>query len=202
MKFAIIYGVHMIKLNGMKKDTIKIVLLGSLPKGDNARKTFIDWKQEYIEKIKKAIPQAIFIHGDLISDKEGSEVVVGHDLWLVKHADIVIVHATAKIGAGTAQEIVLAKAFKKPVISVIPKDTHHRKSNVVFHGTLLEDWIHPFLDVSSDAVAENIDEVITWIKKYILNPTKIKDFSVFDNSIATFEKKLPKTLTEYIKKGW
>ena len=62
----------------MKKGKLKIVLLGSLPKGDEARKTFADWKQEYIEKIKHTIPEAIFIHGDLISDKEGSEVVVGH----------------------------------------------------------------------------------------------------------------------------
>ncbi|HWY79681.1 MAG TPA: hypothetical protein VNW29_04965 [Candidatus Sulfotelmatobacter sp.] len=184
----------------MRKNKLKIVLLGSLPKGDNARKTFMDWKLEYIEKIQKKIPEAIFIHGDLISDKEGSEVVVGHDLWLIKHADIVIVHAISKIGAGTAQEMVIAKIFKKPVISVIPKDTHHRKSNIVFHETLIKDWIHPFLDVSSDAVVQNIDEVIVWIKKYMRGSLKVKDFSVFDKTIQSFEKKLPKAYTEYIKK--
>lgn len=146
----------------MKK--LKIALLGSLPKGDEARKDFTDWKIEYVEKISVAIPEAIFLHGDLISDSEGSEIVVGHDLWLIKRSDIVIVNAPSKIGAGTAQEMVLAKQFGKPVISVVPSKTHHRKTNVTFHGKTMDEWIHPFLDLSSDVVVENIEEAIIWIK--------------------------------------
>lgn len=184
------------------KKKLKVALLGSLPKGDEARKDFIDWKTEYVEKIQKAIPEALFLHGDLISDKEGSEVVVGHDLWLIKRADIVIVNAPSKIGAGTAQEIVLAKKFKRPVISLIPKDTHHRKSNVVFHGTKIKDWKHPFLDISSDVVVESIEEAIRWIKSYAKHPKKVKDISVFDQAIAKFEKKLAKNVKEYKSQGW
>ena len=47
---------------------MKIILLGSIPKGDKVRDNWIDWKTEYIEKISKAIPKASFLHGDLISD--------------------------------------------------------------------------------------------------------------------------------------
>ncbi|MGH7203272.1 MAG: hypothetical protein ACREHC_02410 [Candidatus Levyibacteriota bacterium] len=96
---------------------MKIVLLGSIPKGDEIRKNWTDWKTEYIEKLRKEIPTAHFLHGDLMSDKEGAEVVVGHDLYLIKHSDIAIVHATSKIGAGTAQEILMAKQlFQKTLI--------------------------------------------------------------------------------------
>lgn len=179
------------------------MLLGSLPKGDHARTTFHDWKHEYMEKISQAIPESRFIHGDLVTDSIGLEMVVGHDLWLVKHSDIMIVHATSKIGAGTAQEMVMAKHFKKPVISVIPKDTHHRRSHVPFGGIIMEDWIHPFLYVSSDAVVENIDQAISWIRDYQQGKTApVKDFSVFDDTVSQFENGLGDIVQEYKKQGW
>lgn len=184
--------------------SIKIMLLGSIPKGDKERKTFKDWKETYIEKIRKAVPNVKFLHGDLISDKVGPELVVGHDLWLVKHADLIIVHAIPRVGAGTAQEMVIAKIFKKPVISVIPKNTHHRRSNIIFDGVLIKDWIHPFLFISSDLVVETIEEAISWIKSYVENSKiiKIKNFSAFTRSIRTFEKKLSSVIKEYKKRGW
>jgi GTP:adenosylcobinamide-phosphate guanylyltransferase len=180
---------------------MKIMLLGSLPKGDEARKSFVDWKKEYIEKLTSSIPGAKIIHGDKISDSVGPELVVGHDLWLLKGADILIVNAKSKVGAGTAQEMVLAKYFKKPVISVIPKDSHHRRSNVVFDGENVEEWIHPFLFVSSDLIVENIDEAIPWINYYMKNPSKakIKDISVFDKAIGKFEKELKEIVGKYKK---
>ncbi len=183
---------------------MKIILLGSIPKGDAVRKKWIDWKTGYIEKISKALPDTNFLHGDLISDKEGPEVVVGHDLYLIKHSDIAIVHAAEKIGTGTAQEILLAKQFKKPVIAIIPKDSHHRKSNIIFHGTTIKDFINPFLFISTDYVAENIDDAITWIKKYQKNPNAItiKDFSVMENNIRVFSKKFPNLVKKYKSKGW
>ncbi len=183
---------------------MKIVLLGSIPKGDEVRKQWTDWKTEYIEKISKDIPTAQFLHGDLISDKEGAEVVVGHDLYLIKSSDIAIVHATSKIGAGTAQEILIAKQFKKPVLAVIPKDTHHRKSNIIFHGTLIEDFINPFLYMSTDYVADSIEDAIQWLKKYNKNPKSItiKDLSVMENCIDVFSKKFPDLVKKYKEQGW
>lgn len=183
---------------------MKIILLGSIPKGDEIRKNWIDWKTEYIEKIRKVLPQANFLHGDLISDKEGVEAVVGHDLYLIKNSDIAIVHAATKIGAGTAQEILMAKQFKKPVIAIIPKDSHHRKSNVVFHGTLIEDFINPFLFISTDYVAENIEDATQWVKKYLENPKAIaiKDFSVMENCIEAFSKRFPEIVQKYKGQGW
>lgn len=180
------------------------MLLGSLPKGDEARKTFKDWKKEYTDKLSKEILNIEFLHGDLISDKEGPETVVGHDLWLIKHTDIIIVNATSKVGAGTSQEMVLAKYFKKPVISILSKDSHHRRPNVVFHGTKVEDWIHPFIYISSDFIAETIEEAIKWVKEFQANPrkVKVKDISIFEKDISYFEDKLPNVVKEYLNRGW
>src|SRR5580700_3998899 len=143
---------------------MKIVLLGSIPKGDDVRKDWIDWKIQYVEIIKRTAPNTTFVHGDAISDNAGPELVVGHDLAQVQQADVCVVDAQQKIGAGTAQEIVFAKYLKKPVIIVIPRGTHHRKTNVTFNGITIKDWIHPFLSLSCDYVAETVEDAATWVK--------------------------------------
>lgn len=183
---------------------IKIALLGSMPKGDATRSTWTDWKQEYISKIQVALPQAVFLHGDLISDSAGPEMVVGHDLWLIRQSDIVIVNASEKVGAGTAQEMILAKYFHKPVVSVLPRNTHHRKDEVVFHGTIVHDWMHPFLKVSSDNISETIEDAIAWIQKYVsANKEYVaKDITVFDELIGNFENQEKEMVDAYCKNGW
>jgi nucleoside 2-deoxyribosyltransferase len=170
---------------------MKIALLGSIPKGDSVRRDWTDWKEAYKQTIQKVLPEAEFVDGDAISDNAGPIMVVGHDLAMIKNADMCVVDARSKIGAGTAQEIVIAKHLKKPVVSVIPKDTHHRKTNITFHGVTLEDWIHPFLYVSSDYVADSIEAAAQWVAKYA-NSDKatqsVKDLSIFEEAIEHYEK--------------
>lgn len=169
---------------------MKIALLGSIPKGDDIRNEWVDWKDEYKQVIHEATPDAQFIDGDAISDNAGPEMVVGHDLAMIKQADLCVVDAKSKIGAGTAQEIVVAKHFKKPVVIVIPKDTHHRKANVTFHGVTMKDWIHPFLYISCDYVAKSPRDAARWIANYATTnqgDSQIKDFSVFEHAIEYYE---------------
>lgn len=181
---------------------INITILGKVPKGDDIRESFVDWKEEYIAEIRKKLPNANILHGDHIRDDVGSVLVVGHDLWTVKNADLVIVDARAKIGAGTAQEMLMAKYFKVPVIAVIPKDTHHRRTNLTFNGVLIEDWIHPFLDVSSDYVVENAEGAVAWAKDYVDGRIQepVKNISVFEEAIALFEKEFPQMVASYKSK--
>jgi len=167
--------------------TLKICLIGSIPKGDDVRENWNDWKVEYKEKLSQ-IPNVEIIDGDAWRDETKSLQLVGHDANLVKTADIIIVDSKKKLGVGTAQEMVIAKYFSKPVISVIPKNTHHRRSNIVFDGTEIDDWIHPFLLAFSDLVVENIDDCIEWIKEFSKNPKskKIKDITIIDKAINSY----------------
>jgi hypothetical protein len=169
--------------------SLKIVLLGSIPKGDEKRKNWVDWKVDYKSKIVELLPNAEVLDGDSISDNVGPDLVVGHDLWLVKQSNIVIVDGSKKIGAGTAQEMVIAKYFKKLVISVIPKESHHRKSNLIFHGIKIKEWIHPFLSVTSDYIADNIDDAINYIIE-LPKTKKVKGFDIFDKKISLYKKTL------------
>src|SRR6476620_9613307 len=107
----------------------KMYLAGKVPKGDLERVQEQNWREDYAQKIREVLPDVVFLDPDLIKDTVGPELVVGHDLWLIQQADIILVSVPEKIGAGTAQEMVLAKYFNKPVVTILPKDTHHRRSN-------------------------------------------------------------------------
>ena len=166
---------------------LKIYLVGSIPKGDDDRKNWKDWKVEYKEKLSQ-ISDVKFTDGDAWRDETKSLQLVGHDAYLIKTADIVIVNSEKKLGAGTAQEMVIAKYFSRPIISIIPKNTPHRKLNIVFDGTKIDDWIHPFVLTFSDLVVENIDDCIEWIKEFNKNPEskKIKDITIIDKAINSY----------------
>jgi hypothetical protein len=105
--------------------------------------------------------------------------VFGADCKHIKNCDLVVVNSEEKLGVGTAQEIVIAKYFKKPVITILPKGSHHRRQDILFRGQFIEDWIHPFLYAFSDLILENIGEFS--ISK--LDFGKVKDISVIDQSI-------------------
>ncbi len=167
--------------------SLKICLLGSIPKGDDARNTWKDWKVEYKEKLSK-IPDVEFIDGDIWRDETKPMQLVGHDAYLVKTADIIIVNCKEKLGAGTAQEIVIAKYYARPVITILPKGTHHRRTNIVFDGKLIDDWVHPFILTLSDLVVENVDDCVGWLNEFSKNPKSknIKDISIIDEAIDSY----------------
>jgi len=160
---------------------MRIYLAGSVPKGDEEAKGFDNWRDRY-QKILKEFFDADFIepyHREL--DEGDFLAVVGQDCRHIKDCALVIVNAEEKLGVGTAQELVIAKYFSKPVISVLPKETHHRRSNVVFHGKTVEDWIHPFIFAFSDFIVENVNEVEK-IKDDVFS-LAAKDISVIDEAI-------------------
>jgi hypothetical protein len=169
--------------------SIQICLLGSIPKGDETRKNWVDWKVKYKE-VLGALPEVRFVDGDAWREESKPELTFAHDVYQIKHSDVIIVNGENKLGAGTAQEMVIAKYLKKPVISVLPKNSHHRRSNVVFDGETIEDWIHPFILAFSDAIVENIDESLDCLKKFENNSAKIKGIEVVDDAIELYEKYL------------
>lgn len=172
--------------------SFKICLIGSIPKGDDHRKGWTDWKTRFKEVLSK-LDGVEFVDGDDWKDESQPQLTFGHDASMIKSSDLIIVDAEKEIGkgigAGTAQEILIAKYFSRPVIAVIPKDTHHRRSNIVFNGSLIEDWIHPFLLSTSDLVVERIEDALSWIREYQQNPKskRIMDMTVIDEAITAYQ---------------
>jgi hypothetical protein len=169
---------------------MKIYLAGSLPKGKDEANTFQNWRIHYQKTLEKVF-DATFIDPnaeDIIAFEGDSRMIVGVDCGHIKSSDLVVVNAEERLGAGTSQELVIAKYFGLPVIAVLPKDTHHRRSNITFHETIIEDWIHPFIDTFSDFVVERVEDVGK--VKEQLESTKPKDISIVDEAIAYAQEKL------------
>jgi len=160
----------------------EIYLAGSVPKGDKDQKAFVNWRIKWGEALTKIFKDAQIIDPyDKNLDERDPLLVIGTDFEYIKKASLVVINAQEKIGAGTAMEMVVAKYFKKPVVTIIPKNTHRRRSNVIFHGELIEDWIHPFILAFSDFIVESVEE-IEEIKEQV-NNCKVKDITVIDQAI-------------------
>jgi hypothetical protein len=78
--------------------------------------------------------------------------------------------------------MLVAKYYGKPVVTVLPRDSAHRKSNTVFHGRLVEDWIHPFVFASSDNIVESAHAITL---AHLL-PESVKGLDMLDRSIEYF----------------
>jgi hypothetical protein len=166
---------------------MNIYLAGSVPKGDEEEKSFVDWRSHYRDVLKNVFDAEFIDPYDRDLDESDFLLVVGKDCVDIEESAIIIVNAEEMIGPGTAQELVIAKYLKKPVVTVLPKNTHHRRQHIMFNGKLIDDWIHPFIFTFSDFVIEDIVE-IEKIKDDIFRTENIKDISVIDSAVEHFKK--------------
>ena len=164
-----------------------IYLAGSVPKSDDDLKKIKDWRIDFIEELNKIKNFKYINPREIRVTEEDTQGVFGLDCDLIKNSDLLIVYIFDRSGIGTSQEILIAKYFKKPVILVIPKNTHHRIENLVYDNKTIKDWIHPFLDQTCDIIIEDKSELRNAIKK--LENTKIKDITIIDESIDYYKEK-------------
>jgi hypothetical protein len=73
------------------------------------------------------------------------------------------------------------------VITILPKNTHHRRSNIEINGKFIEDWIHPFIHSTSDKIIEDYKELPDWISRYVEGNLEIKNIEIIDKAIEYFE---------------
>lgn len=173
---------------------MKIYLAGKIPKGKELD-GYKDWRQDYKEELLKSFPDMEFFDPD---NTEANNIVsetdilfwFGHDSWMIRESDTIIVQANRKLGVGTSQEMLIAKFFGKPVITVLPKDTHHRKIDITMRSGFVADWIHPFIGMTSDLIVENLEDAVTWLKEYEADKSskEIKTMDLINESIDYYLK--------------
>jgi hypothetical protein len=166
---------------------VRIFLATKIPKGEDAKKV-TNISEDIITEIKSLKNVEIIKGENRDLDESNFLLIFGHDCRHIKNSDIVIVDAREKIGAGTAQEMLIAKYFKKPVITVLPKNTHHRRTNFEINEKIVEDWIHPFIHSTSDIIIEDYKDLSEWIRKCMKGKMKVKDISIIDKSVEYYEK--------------
>lgn len=169
-------------------DIKKIYLAGSVPKSDKEIVETIDWRDDFIVRLGNINENFSFINPiDDRANEGDAQGVFGAGCYLIRQSDLIVVYAPKKIGAGTAQEMLIAKYFNRPVITVLPKETHHRRKNMVYEGEVIKDWIHPFLYETSDVVIESKEELAGALMQ--LAEIKIKDITCIDDALKYYEEK-------------
>lgn len=128
---------------------------------------------ELINPTKRSIDESKFL------------LVFGYDCTLIKGSDAVLVNAEG-MGPGTAQEMLIAKYFRKPVVTVLPKNTENRRADFEFNGTVVKDWIHPFIYSTSDAIVETPQEAVKWLRQ--IPKYKIKGIEIIDEAMLEYRK--------------
>jgi hypothetical protein len=146
----------------MPTTKLKIYLAGKIPKGAEIGKTK-DWRQQYIDQISRDGSFEFLSPENPLLDESQPLIVFGHDCYLVRECDILVVHAPSKLGVGSAQEMVIAKYFGKHVYTVLPRNSHHRRSNFQMHGVVVADWIHPFVFAFSDRIFEDVASLTLYL---------------------------------------
>jgi nucleoside 2-deoxyribosyltransferase len=166
---------------------IRLYLAGKVPKGAEIG-TAEDWRSRYVEKLSEFGQFEFLSPEDPTLDERYPQLIFGHDCQLVRDCDILIINADSKLGAGTAQEMVIAKYFQKYVLTILPRDSHHRRSDLNMHGVVVEDWIHPFVHQTSDRIVADVDELGRWLQndcaELIKSPPKT--LKVVDEAIEAY----------------
>jgi hypothetical protein len=168
-------------------ESYKIYLSGKVRKSTQIPDVY-DWRDFYVRNITRKDIQ-LLTPEYIEEDNSKRQLIFGRDCKLIQLSDLVLVNGTEQLGAGTAQEIMVAKYFKKPVLIVLPINSHHRKSSLVtFQGTI-EDWISPFIFETTDFIAESHDAAILFINdiEKLVFSKNIKDITVIDKAQRAFE---------------
>src|ERR1039457_5993436 len=136
----------------------RIYLAGKVAKGAEIG-TADDWRQGYVNELSRCGSFEFLSPEDPLLDESQPLLVFGHDCYLVRNCDILVVDASAKLGVGSAQEMVIAKYYGKFVYTVLPKNTHHRRSDLRMYDSIVPDWIHPFVFAFSDRIFDTLDDL-------------------------------------------
>lgn len=173
----------------VKIHSVTVYLAGKVAKGAEIG-VAPDWREEYAQSISQVGPFKFLSPDDPTLDENFPELVFGHDCYQVRECDVLVVNAAAKLGVGTAQEMLIAKYFGKRVLVVLPRDTHHRRTNLRMHDHVVSDWIHPFIACTSDAIVASLDELCVYLKQNWddIEARPSRTLAVIDSAIDTYLK--------------
>lgn len=170
----------------MKK--INVYIAGLIPDDESD-----NWRDELCKKLAEKSGFALVnidpskYHEGSDFDDNNSQFVVGRDCFMIQKSDLVIVNLVDEIGIGASQEMLLAKYFKKPLIGIAPRGGRFNREEKKVMGKVFRNWIHPFVNLTCDKVAENADEAADFIRKFFSSSRKAKDFSIIEEALEYYK---------------
>jgi|GEM_PF-215276 8-oxo-dGTP diphosphatase len=159
-------GYSPFRQNANVKQTHGIYLSGSIPKSKEARDTYVDWREEFMKEAKKQKLDIIGINPNVFTyDMMPIKYFYGRDIQQIYLSDAVVVNAQEKIGIGTAQELLIAHYYKKPVIAIAPTPSHYVKY-IDTQKQKHVHYTHPFLMATANILVESYADAVKVLKAH------------------------------------
>lgn len=153
--------------------TKRIYLAGSF---DND----IDWRNNFRIKLKNKFKDEVIGISPFERQLNENNPLdkVGHDMFCVQNSDLILVNAIkSKITMGTAQEIILAKYWNKPVIIITDEESGIKfPQRMSKNGVEMKNYIHPFAFNFSDTIVDDYEKAIDLIQDFLFGKKTIKSF--------------------------
>lgn len=147
-----------------------------------------NWRDDFLREVSK-LTGLKFISFDPTRPKKdysNLEMVFGSDVYMISQIDVLIVYLSDDISVGGAQEILIAKYFKKPVIGFAPLGGKFNGGIKNIAGQTIKNYKHPFVYSTCDVVCGDIQEVARALKN--LNKIKPKGIDIIQELGTKFEK--------------
>ncbi|MGA2285011.1 MAG: hypothetical protein ABSG55_01910 [Dehalococcoidia bacterium] len=171
--------------------TIAIYCCGGIKKGP-ADANKVSWDDSARDDLLKVLfpIEVVFLspeeRGDDISD---AFTVFGRDHYQISVCDYVVADLRQRRGIGVGIELLSAKWFGKPTISVAPRQSHYRRAEVHCLGGKVVDFTHPHLFGVSDAIVDDFAEAGRWIKRDIESRNPVKGRAIVAEAIEEYKKR-------------
>jgi hypothetical protein len=121
-------------------------------------------------------------------DQGNPNLIVGRNCFMKSIADLIVVNLTNDISVGGCQEMLIAKYFGKPLVGIAPKGGKFRKNSKEISGRIYYDFIHPYVCWSCDAVVENIDELCTFIERFLSKDIdQVKNMEIMNYALKYYK---------------
>lgn len=174
----------------MGKDKVLIYCSGSIQRGKEDTEKLL-WTDKERKEVSSALNpiKVVFLNPDERTDDLNNHLTVfGRDHFQVSLADFIVVEARERRGVGVGIEMFAAKFFNKPVISVVPKNSHYRREKLEYLGSVSKNYIHAHIFGISDAIVDDFKQAGEWIKEFSENPKPVKDITILEKSIKEYKR--------------
>lgn len=121
-------------------------------------------------------------------DHQNAMLLVGRNSYMIQQADFVFVNLSDDISVGGSQEMLIAKHFGVPLIGLAPKEGRFNKSTETIVGRTYHNFIHPYVKLSCDMIAETIEEAAEYIVRYLKQPVPPKNLGIIDQATSYYKK--------------
>ncbi len=174
------------------KQVVKIYVAGKISKNSVFGTHY--WRDDFCSELEKlsGIKLKNLDPTKSGTDPSDSMLVFGCDSYLISQSDVLIVYLSDDISIGGAQEILIAKYYKIPVIGLARHGGKFNGADKEYFGRVVKNYKDPFVFTTCDIVCKTIEEVADALRG--IQNIQPKSLEIIPQAVEYYIAKKKKTL--------